>query len=554
MRAAILLMLCVLGCGGARPRPVPETPPAVPAPRSVGSSERPPEADASFDGVRLRFVAPGRDESALRVVIEASGPGLDRWSAALPAGGRFEGLVASDASGALEPRQTSADGLVEVTFDREVRSPLVLRYAVPPSERFDADRYVADARFHLVLSTVPLPADDARRRFRVEIDREPRFVPSAASTLGLGAEHEVEARSADLRDVVVVAGVLETAHFLSRAGDDQSAMLGGPAFDPRWASAEAALIRSRIDEALRRRAAGVFPIVVMAREPRPRVPPVVVHRSGYGLRMVVLRDASWDTAVRLPLAQVFARRWLGGLLRLSGDDRWLTLGVARFVALRALLSMGTATPEEAAAELTRWEADLALGETGARGAMARGALYAARLHALARARAEHPRSLAGVLDPLMLRAEQSGAELPASAFAARVAEVFGEEEGAAFEAHTAGDGAIPLPRGAFGPCFAPGTATHRRYALGFRAPDVERDPPHTVAGVVEGGPAARAGLADGDVIHEMSYAPGDPTTQVELTVARGEQRRTLRYLPTDRSARGRSWRRRRGVRDEECVF
>jgi C-terminal processing protease CtpA/Prc len=95
---------------------------------------------------------------------------------------------------------------------------------------------------------------------------------------------------------------------------------------------------------------------------------------------------------------------------------------------------------------------------------------------------------------------------------------------------------------------------HRRFALGFEAPDPERDGTHAITALVEGGPAAGAGLREGDIIRELRYVPGDPNTGVDVSVERDGSVRAIRFMPTDRSTPGRGWRRNPAVPDEECTF
>jgi predicted metalloprotease with PDZ domain len=80
---------------------------------------------------------------------------------------------------------------------------------------------------------------------------------------------------------------------------------------------------------------------------------------------------------------------------------------------------------------------------------------------------------------------------------------------------------------------------HRRFALGWFPP--QEGLPAAATGVVPDGPAARAGLAEGDRI--VAYrASADAYHPVEVDVARGDRVVTLRYEPFDAVGRGRVWR------------
>jgi hypothetical protein len=504
--------------------------------------------------VRITLDARETASGSVRVEVAAHGEGLERWAAMPPKGAELSALSARDARGPLEVREELEDGALLVTFDRAPVPPLSLTYTLGAPTAFDARLFISTSQLLLTVKTLLLPADESAHPFHLDVALDPRWGHRVATGLGPGATHDVTAHAAELRDVVVLAGNLETGSFVTRAGRDETAVLGGPLFDPRWAAAEAGLIRSWVDEALGRVSPNVFPLLIFVREARPLVPPVVVERSGLGARMVVVPGEPWSARIRLPLAQVLARRWLGGVLRFEAGD-WLSLGVTRFIAIRALLDMNLATPEETIDELERLEGDVALGAEGPRGAMARGALYAARLSLLLSRRNEAPRTLRDFFAPLFAEAEgRTGAALEERVFIDHLRATLGDDEVTAFGEAIRGDGVVALVPESFGRCFVVRRTMHRRFALGFEAPDPERDGTHAITALVEGGPAAGAGLREGDIIRELRYVPGDPNTGVDVSVERDGSVRAIRFMPTDRSTPGRGWRRNPAVPDEECTF
>ncbi|HKU39364.1 MAG TPA: hypothetical protein VJR89_14500 [Polyangiales bacterium] len=511
-----------------------------------------PASTSAKPGIQIRIHSPSQTSRVLRVEVEATGEGLASWTASGVGGSdSLTELTASDAAGEL-PVQRGAG--LQLTFARPITGALSLRYALVAPDAFDPRLHVAETSFLLSLDALLLPRTDQMQHVRIEVLSDAQAAPSVATTLGGGPVHALDATPKELRDVAVMVGPnMQTARFVTNEGRDDIYALGGPSFDVRWAAAEMAMARSRIDVSLGRVAGAEFPWLIFARAERHYVPPVVVQGSGLGVRMIVTQSEPWSARTRIPVAQILASRWLGGSLRVGGDDAWLRLGFTRYVALRELFAAGTISPGELVHELNTLEAAVALDEPGPVGSMARGALYALRCEGLLRAHAS-VRSLGALLAPLFDRAEATGGIVTLAEFEARLREILGEAEVGVFRQlheHTA---AIALPRGVPGRCFSQVSSVYRRFALGFEPPDPELDLPQPLHGLVPDGPAARAGSKEGDVLHALRYVPGDPNSDVELEVERDGRAKTLRFKPSDRSSAGRGWKRNPAVRDDDCAL
>jgi predicted metalloprotease with PDZ domain len=96
---------------------------------------------------------------------------------------------------------------------------------------------------------------------------------------------------------------------------------------------------------------------------------------------------------------------------------------------------------------------------------------------------------------------------------------------------------LPLDPDLAGPCFDLGWDTVPRFSPGFDTAASFKD--RRLQGVVPGGPAAAAGLRDGQALLGWSVYGGDVTKDIELTLpgADGAPPRVVRYRPVDGSER-----------------
>jgi hypothetical protein len=505
----------------------------MPAPIETSTEEpvEEPVEEPAPPGLALAIVV---GDSELNVETVTACAEISEWSA-LP---HFVGLTAEDARGALEVQAEQG----RVSFARAITPPLRLRYRVQASDDLtfgEVTRF--DGRALL------LPTGDSPCELAITIEGAPP--ERIASTLGLGSSRRIVAAPIDLRDVTWAIGELEHASFEAREGSDVIARVGGGSYDVRWVGAEIALLRTRVDGWFASIDAEPHTTVIAARPRAPGVAPVSAARSGIGLAVTMRSDAEWNAEARLIVAQVLARRWLGGVLRVTApdgdEDVWASYGITRWIAQEILTDMGTLSIEERAADLTRLEGVIALADRGDRTiAIARGALYAAAVDARLRARGTRLRAI--VLELVALAEEARGAPIARDTFLSKLRERLGDAEIARFEREVLGDAAIDVPRETFGPCVRRGRAVHRRFALGLAPFSEESD----VAGVLPDGPAFRAGVRDGMRARELSYVDGQPHVPARVTLIDG---RTIEWLPFDREVRGVGWERTPGIPEERCA-
>jgi predicted metalloprotease with PDZ domain len=281
------------------------------------------------------------------------------------------------------------------------------------------------------------------------------------------------------------------------------------------------------------------------------------------------------------MAQQLARRWIGDALRFTtqpgqqtgqAELGWFNDGVARYVATLMLARVGLLPAkdwrEAVSGELSvlatspyasRPSAELAAlapKDPVARATMmARGALYAMRESAVLEAKTKGERRLENVLSDLLKQATKENSDatapLPQSAWLDLLSK---DDPDAAksFDAIVTKGGRLELPPGALGPCFRAGTGEYAAFDPGFdlEATRIEKD--GKVVGVRADGPAARAGLKDGDVLESMSAREDDATVPVKIVVTRAGQKVNVGYVPRGAHGRGQTWTRVKGVADDKC--
>jgi hypothetical protein len=592
MRVRSLLPLVVLaGCAHAGPvaMPHPAAIPSVPPPPPVA----PPRPAIPELTVRLQ-PAPGTDP-IVHVAIRATArrSALAVWSLREGALDALSHMSARDKDGpldvhaeareggvAFDVRRTGASGSdssigsVELDYDMSVRGAAP---EDPLATVVDADRFRAMGERLLAL---PDGIEDDVIPLTVAVDPSAFRGGTAASSLGFGVERHAEARVRALRYAAFLAGALGEAILDAPQGHDEAAWIGSSAFDPRGAVSELAQLRTDLAQMLR--ADDLLPglpetYLIEATPFRPARTFSLTPRF-QSVFLQVGPDEHWSAPLQLAIAEVLARRWIGDAIRLvpgpeaAAGVRWFDDGVARYLATRLLSRAGFLEPDAWVAILNGELQSLATSPYAATGnadlgvlaerdpvaratLLVRGALYATRESVAVAARTRGAHSLEHPLVTMLSRARglAAGARLPWSAWTDAVAE--DDPDGAkTFDALVMRGGPILFPSGALGPCFEPKMADYVGFDPGFEVEATRAAKDARAAGVRAGGPAARAGLEDGDLVDSIRGADGDPRMPLEVEVVRGGKKTTISFLPTGRRGRAQTWIRVKGVPDERCGF
>jgi predicted metalloprotease with PDZ domain len=279
---------------------------------------------------------------------------------------------------------------------------------------------------------------------------------------------------------------------------------------------------------------------------------------------------AWAAPLRIAVTEQLMHAWIGGVLWVGPTDRaheaesvWFVDGVARFLTTRRLRSYGLLEPGELATEVVDEAAEQATspfrGKTnteiaahidvqGARAELvARGALYAALVDSRIRRATKNARSLETVLRELYAAAAVSAKPFPVSAWIAALHADLGDE---AVELHRRFEGGaeITLPSDALGPCYRAASVHFARFDLGYDAHVA-----HPIHGLESGGPAARAGVLEGDVVESADYKEGRADVPVKLTLTREGKTMKLEYLPRGTEHPGQGWTRIASVPADRCV-
>jgi predicted metalloprotease with PDZ domain len=113
---------------------------------------------------------------------------------------------------------------------------------------------------------------------------------------------------------------------------------------------------------------------------------------------------------------------------------------------------------------------------------------------------------------------------------------------------------IVPPPNTFAPCFQPVTDRARPFALGLSSNSFAGER-KVVAGLVSGGPAAAAGLREGDEIVEFTdplEVQKEPGMHMKIKVRRDGQEISIDYLPRGAEIEIYRWQRAAGVSDANC--
>lgn len=579
LRAGSLVAgLLAVACASAGPvRPAePEVASAAPE-RAVESSPR----------LTIRF-APLLTSGPARLGVEVTARGIAgrRWSFAAAVAVEPVGLQARDEAGELALVQGREGQAWVVQLGRAPVGALTFRYSLDPGDvgragpelpaglvlRVDRQRVLAAAEEVLLL-----PVDDPGA-----IGVELGLVPAGPSLLRLASTlgapgWQGTVRLAELRHAGFLIGALGQAEFRGPEGDDDFAWAGDTAFDLRWSAAETAGARTAVDAYFSpeagptRRFVGLMAVDVDFVGSSG----VSVFPRGAGLYVAIAPGARWDARARMAIAHGLVHRWIGGRLRLraaEGEGReagaWFAAGFARMVAREVLYELGTLSGRDYAEEVNVHAAVLATaplrrannavvaaaaagGDTEAEALLlARGVMYATRLQARLAGTKQPLRALLG---DLVAEAQQAGvAELGLDAFTRRVAAQLGAEEVTIFNEAVLGGGVLRLSADALGPCFVRKPRMYTRFDLGFDERVSTGAATPAIRGLRAGGPAARAGLQEGEPLLALALDPEDALAPATITVRRGDREVAVTYRPVAPAVRGDGWSRRAGADERAC--
>jgi hypothetical protein len=511
-------------------------------------------------------------------VSRGTSPEPGTWTLERGTADRIVHAAAHDARGDLRVTPAPAGRGVELRLDRVPVAPVTLAYDVLAGDDAPDDPrglLVLEDRFRGAgekLVALPSGTDGTTGSALVRIDGEALRASGAASSIGVGVARRTTLAAGALRSTSFLAGSLGVQVIDDPAtGHDEGAWLGYTAFDPRPTVAELAQIRSSLRELFKSQAdPGAWSYLVVS-----QTRPIGSFTSTPRTRSVLLQVGPaepWTAALRLSVAQQLARRWIGGELAVAPADAaegaWFGEGVSRYVATVLLSRLGLLSPDETrdavAGELSvlatsplRGLANLELARRAAHDdvaratLMARGALYALRESAAIRARTKGERGLVDVLAGLVRQAEDR--RQSALSVQGWLDAVGKEDPDAArtFDAAIARGEPVVLPPSALGPCFHAGTGEYVAFDPGFDLEAARTSTDGKVTGVRADGPAAKAGLRDGDVLESMQARDGDASVPVKLVVTRAGAKVTLSYSPRGAHGHGQTWARVR-LPDERC--
>ncbi len=550
-------------------------PPARALPASSASAAAPAPVDLD---VVLEPVPTPAPHVEVALTARGGDAALEAWRIPRSPGLAGEPSAADDA-GAVPLKVTADGGALRITLGRRPTGALILRYGVQagapafpdaPAVAVDPDRFDGSGE-----ALLALPEAWAARAFKARITIDVRLtgtpeLTDVASTFGVGQSREVETTGRRLWDAHYLAGILGRASFLAPEGRDDAVWLGYTAFDPRPAFADLAAFRTAVRQIfgdLR----GEPLTVVLVTDPRP-AGAFTASRRGDSIALRVGMGEPWSAPVRIAMATEVVHGWIGARLWIGPSDPeheaeayWFTEGVARALARDLLFRFGLISPAEMATEvegLTALAATSPLRPAGNAalakrppGALpllvARGALYATGVDARLRAKSRGARALPNVVRELYARAAEAKGPLPTAAWLDAVAKDLGEGERAAFAGAIERGVAAELPDTALGPCFRRVTRTYAAFDAGLD--DEASAKEKRVIGLAPKGPAAKAGLVEGDTIVELRLTRGRSDVPVEIVVERAGLKKSFRYLPAGATAKAAGWERKKEVADDACT-
>ena len=477
---------------------------------------------------------------------------------------------ANDSRGPLELQATSSG----LSLSRDAVGDVHVEYDVASSGDAGAvlvlsDRFAGAGEDLLLL---PDGLDAVAVAATVTIDGDAIRAAKMASCLGVGATRTATRIGRFLRRCNFVAGSLGTAVFDAAEGHDEAAWLGYTAFDPRAVAGELAQVRTELGDFFRtgHDVPMTYLLVAEARSTGD-------FRASARAESVFVRlgpSEAWGAPLRIAVAQQLMHAWIGGVLWVGPTDPeheaesvWFVDGVARFLTTRLLRTYGLLDPAELTAEVVEEAAEQATspfrGQSNAAVAahvdlpgaradlVARGALYAALVDARVKSATKGKRSLQRVVQELYAQASASGKPLPVSSWLAALQADLGDEAARLHQRFDSG-AEITLPDDALGACYRAASMRFARFDLGYDARATDAARPHAVAALEPGGPAARAGLREGDVVESADFKEGRADVPVKIAVTRAGAAMKLEYLPRGAERPGQGWTRIARVPVDRC--
>jgi hypothetical protein len=569
--AVLALALLVASCTRKQaPKPLSPEPSA-----SAPSSKPRPAPSSRTVAVRLTF-----DSNRLHVRVTASGPApeLRSWR------------LGEDAAQNLNVRGGDDKA---ITFLKELRAvdltgdarggPVSLDYDVTssndPGEDVRSTR-IEKARLRCTgerMLALPAAFDDKALDAVIEIDASGIDLLVAGSTFG-GVSHDRPKhvgpmRGAELRRAAFVAGAGGHAEFDAPEGHDEALWIGYTAFDPRAVAAEVAGFRGVLHDYFHAIPEMDPSTLIFAVDARQKGTFRAIRRAGGELVAIGGTDA-YDAPLRLAVANELVHAWIGERIWIGdaspgaeAQTAWFHDGVARWVAREQLTRVGLVTPDEYAAEVNRLLSILAtspkaslpvselLGggkpEPGAHAVLtARGALWATQIDARIRDKTKGKQSLDDAIKSLATKAAASHAPLPADALDSAIEDLGLKLGHGDFDDIVATGKRTKLSDGALGECFEPREATYDIPAPGFDVGASRRA--GKAIDVDPKGPAAAAGLKEGDTLVNIDGAFDKPDEPVRIEVARPGGAAVVTYKPTAGARRGQSFKRKPDVSESGC--
>ncbi len=585
MRTLLLLTPIVLvACANANASaPCPVTPNAIanaaPAPSANANADAPPNANAPLLKLLVRPIPSPTALVHIELDLSGAPSPLGAWHIARGTADRITHAAARDSSGEVAVVASAAGTGIDLTLARATSGPVHLAYDVLAAGDAPDDPLgvlVLDDRFRGAgesLIALPNSVEDTPMPFALHIEADALHAVSASS-LGVGAVKRTSLPPRALRYASFIAGSLGAMVIDDpAAGHDEGAWLGYTTFDARPVVAEIAQTRTAIRESLKSRDEAPW-MYLFVSQTRPIGSFSTTPRSASVLVQVGPAEP-WTAPLRLSVAQQIARRWIGGVTRVATDAGhepdgwWFSEGVTRYFVTRVLSHAGLLAPDDVreviAGELSvlatsphraKTNAELAAiaatDDVARATLMARGALYALHESAAIRARTKGDHGIESVLASLIERAEE---EKQRTFTAAQWIDALAKDDPDAARAFDAlvvkGQPAVLQP-GAIGPCFRAGTGEYVAYDPGFDVERTRESKEARVTGVRADGPAARAGLREGDVLASMNARDGDANVPVKIVVTRGASQVTITYAPKGTHGRGQTWTRVRGIADDKC--
>jgi hypothetical protein len=581
---ATLAVAALWGCSPAT-APCPATPATPPAPPSAsGSAPAPaPGNPAGEADVALLLRPASSPTPAVHVELALSGTEA-AWTAFRLASGSADHVArvaAHDASGDVPLTVADTAPGVTITLARAPFGPLLLAYDILATADAPDDPLgvlVAEDKFRGAgekLVALPDGIPDGKAKVLLRIDGASLSATGAASSFGVGATHKLLIPARALRYATFLAGPIGTeVDDEVNLGHDEGAWMGFTTFDPRATIAELAQVRTATRDLL---GADVFTppwTYLLMSQRRPMGSYTTTPRIQSTLLQVGLGEP-WGAPLRLSMAQQLARYWVGGVTRIAtapgreAEGWWFGEGVSRYVALVVLGRLGLISHDDQRSAVVGMLSVLATSphrsldnvalaqqtrDPVARAtAMARGTLYALRESAAIRKNTKDARSLVDVLRTIERGAEDRKDRAPTTVQA--WLDAMGKDDPDAtrrFDALIARGGAPELPTDALGPCFRTAVAEYTAFDPGFDFEATKIAPDGKVIGLRDSGPAARAGLQNGDVIESMEANEDDADVPVKLVVTRAGSKVTLHYVPRGAHGRGQTFTRVAGVAESKC--